>query len=181
MELELLNDQLRKGQGEAERKAKSQQAAAYATRSDVQKVAERLKAMPKRFTQSLSQLRDEVDRLEREKLSLQLAQQQRTLKVAQFVEGFSHFGRQHLGSGISRPTMKPRLPHPYIWNMNKNSVRIINNALCLRKMRRVMSTGDDQSFESSLSSTHTKMYTDDPFQTGKPQPRSDHPKMQEQC
>lgn len=88
MELQLLNDKLRKGQGEAERKAKSQQAAADATRSDVQKVAERLKAMPKRFTQSLPQLRDEVERLEREKLSLQLAQQQKTLKVSQFFRIF---------------------------------------------------------------------------------------------
>lgn len=87
MELELLNDHLRKGQEEAERTAKSQQAAASATRADVQKAAERLNAMPKRFTQSLQQLRDEVERLEREKLSLQLAQQQRTLKVMRFVEG----------------------------------------------------------------------------------------------
>lgn len=81
MELELLNDQLRKGQGEAERKTKSQQAASKAARVDVQKVERRLKAMPKRFTQSLSSLRDEVDSLEREKLSLELAQQQRSLKV----------------------------------------------------------------------------------------------------
>lgn len=81
MELELLNNQLRKGQGEAERKAKSQQAESNATRADVQKVSQRLNAMPKRFAQSLSSLRDEVDGLEREKLSLELAKQQKTLKV----------------------------------------------------------------------------------------------------
>eukprot|EP00752_Nemacystus_decipiens_P004559 g4161.t1 len=82
MELELLNDQLRKGQGEAERKAKSHQAASNATRADVQRVSQTLKAMPKRFTQSLPSLRDEVDRLEREKLSLELAKQRKTLKEA---------------------------------------------------------------------------------------------------
>lgn len=81
MELELLNDQLKKGQGEAERKAKSERAASDATRADVQRVSQRLKAMPKRFTQSLPSLRDEVDSLEREKLSLELAKQQTTLKV----------------------------------------------------------------------------------------------------
>lgn len=81
MELELLNDQLRKGQGEAERKAKSQQAASNATRADVQRVSQTLKAMPKRFTQSLPSLRNEVDTLEREKLSLERAKQQNTLKV----------------------------------------------------------------------------------------------------
>ena len=81
MELELLNDQLRKGQGEAERKAKSQQVASNATKADVQRVSQTLEAMPKRFTQSLSSLRDEVDRLEGEKLSLELAKQRKTLKV----------------------------------------------------------------------------------------------------
>lgn len=81
MELELLNAQLRKGHGEAERKAKSQQVASNATRADVQRVSQRLKAMPKRFTESLPSLRDEVDRLEREKLSLELAKQQKTVKV----------------------------------------------------------------------------------------------------
>lgn len=81
MELELLNDQLRKGQGEAEKKTKSQQAASDATTADLQKAAQRLTAMPKRFTQNLPSLRDEVDRLEREKLSLELAKQQKTLKV----------------------------------------------------------------------------------------------------
>lgn len=81
MELEVLNDQLRKGQAGAEREAKSQQAASYSTSSELQKVSERLKAMPKRFTQSLSQLRDEVDNLESEKRSLELAKQRRTLKV----------------------------------------------------------------------------------------------------
>lgn len=81
MELELLNDQLKKGQGGAERKAKSQQAASNATRAEKQRVAQRLNAMPKRFTQSLPLLRDEVDALEHEKLSLELAKQQKTLKV----------------------------------------------------------------------------------------------------
>lgn len=81
MELEVLNDQLRKGQAEAEREAKSQQAASYSTSAELQKVSERLKAMPKRFTQSLAQLRDEVENLESEKLSLELAKQRRTLKV----------------------------------------------------------------------------------------------------
>lgn len=77
----MLNDQLRKGQAGAEREAKSQQVASSATRAELQKVSERLKAMPRRFTQSLSQLRDEVDKLESEKLSLGLEKQQRTLKV----------------------------------------------------------------------------------------------------
>lgn len=81
MELEVLNNQLRRGQVGAEREAKSQQTASRATRAELQKVSERLKAMPRRFTESLLQLRDEVDKLESEKLSLELAKQQRSLKV----------------------------------------------------------------------------------------------------
>lgn len=81
MELELLNNQLKKGQAEAQRKATSQHAAARATKEEVQKAGERLRAMPKRFTQSLQLLRDEVDQLERKKLALELAKQQRTSKV----------------------------------------------------------------------------------------------------
>ncbi|CAM9399813.1 unnamed protein product, partial [Scytosiphon promiscuus] len=82
MELELLNDQLKKGQAEVKRKAALQKAASLATRAEVQKAAGRLKAMPKRFTQSLQLLRDEVDHLEREKLALELAKQERTSQEA---------------------------------------------------------------------------------------------------
>lgn len=81
MELELFNDQLRKGQAKAESEARSQEAASRATKADLNKHQQRLQAMPKRFTESLQLLREEVENLEREKLSLELAKQQRSLKV----------------------------------------------------------------------------------------------------
>lgn len=44
-------------------------------------MTQRLQAMPKRFTESLQALRDEVEVLHKEKLSLELAKQQRKFKV----------------------------------------------------------------------------------------------------
>ncbi|CAN0393235.1 unnamed protein product [Ectocarpus sp. 12 AP-2014] len=85
MELQLLNSQLRKGQAEAERNAKLQEATFRSTRAEVNKVAERLKAMPKRFTQSLQSLRDEVETLEREKFNLELAKERKTSKEADLI------------------------------------------------------------------------------------------------
>ncbi|CBJ27685.1 hypothetical protein Esi_0080_0105 [Ectocarpus siliculosus] len=85
MELELLNSQLRKGQAEAERNAKLQEDTFRSTRAEVNKVAERLKAMPKRFTQSLQSLRDEVETLEREKFNLELAKERKTSKEADLI------------------------------------------------------------------------------------------------
>ncbi|CAN0512224.1 unnamed protein product [Ectocarpus sp. 12 AP-2014] len=85
MELELLNSQLRKGQAEAERNAKLQEATFRSTRAEVNKMAERLKAMPKRFTQSLQSLRDEVETLEREKFNLELEKERKTSKEADLI------------------------------------------------------------------------------------------------
>ncbi|CAM9332018.1 unnamed protein product, partial [Hapterophycus canaliculatus] len=101
MELELLNNQLKKGQAEVERKAKLQQAASCSTKAEVQKAAERLRAMPKRFTQSLQLLRDEVDQLEREKLGLELARQQRTSQ-ANLRTSPDHTSDDHLLTSASR-------------------------------------------------------------------------------
>ncbi|CAM9530309.1 unnamed protein product, partial [Ectocarpus fasciculatus] len=85
MELELLNNQLRKGQAEAERSAKLQEATFCSTRAEVNKVAERLKAMPKRFSQSLQSLREEVETLEREKFNLELAKEHKNSKEADLI------------------------------------------------------------------------------------------------
>lgn len=81
LEVELLNDQLRKGQATAELETRSHEADASATKAELERMQERLRAMPKRFTESLQLLRNDVDSLEREKLSLELAKQQRSFKV----------------------------------------------------------------------------------------------------
>lgn len=57
------------------------EAAARATKSELLRASEWLQAMPKRFTESLQALRDEVEMLQKEKLSLELAKQQRGFKV----------------------------------------------------------------------------------------------------
>lgn len=81
MELELLIDQLRRGQVDAESRSKLLHESTNATKLELKKARERLEAMPKRFTESLQLLRDEEEALEREKLSLQLAHQKNTLEV----------------------------------------------------------------------------------------------------
>lgn len=81
MELELLNDQLRKGQANAESEARSNDAAARSTQGELERAEQRLNSMPKRFTESLQVLRDEVEGLEKEKLSLELAKHRRKLQV----------------------------------------------------------------------------------------------------
>ena len=81
MDVELLNDQLRQGQVSAEKEARSHETAARATKAEFERMQERLQAMPKRFTESLQLLRSDVDALEREKLSLELAKQQRSFEV----------------------------------------------------------------------------------------------------
>lgn len=81
MEIDLLNDQLRKGQAAAELETRLHEAASGETKAELERMRERLKAMPRRFTESLQLLRDDVDSLEREKLSLELAKQQRSFKV----------------------------------------------------------------------------------------------------
>lgn len=81
MELELLNDQLRKGQAKAEIEARSHKTSSRATRAELDMVQKRIQVMPKQFTESLQLLRNEVENLEREKLSLELAKQQRGFKV----------------------------------------------------------------------------------------------------
>ncbi|CAM9724368.1 unnamed protein product [Ectocarpus sp. 8 AP-2014] len=100
MELELLNSQLRKGQAEAERNAKMQEATFRSTRAEVNKVAERLKAMPKRFTQSLQSLRDEVETLEREKFNLELAKERKTSKEADLIASAKR-QQSYLGEELS--------------------------------------------------------------------------------
>ncbi|CAM9730939.1 unnamed protein product [Ectocarpus sp. 4 AP-2014] len=100
MELELLNSQLRKGQAEAERNAKLQEATFGSTRAEVNKVAERLKAMPKRFTQSLQSLRDEVETLEREKYNLELAKERKTSKEADLIASAKR-QQSYLGEELS--------------------------------------------------------------------------------
>ena len=81
MDIDLLNDQLRRGQAHAELEARSHETASRATKTELERMRERLEAMPKRFTESLQLLRNDVDGLEREKLSLELAKQQRDFKV----------------------------------------------------------------------------------------------------
>lgn len=81
MELELLNDQLRKGQPRAEMETRSHEAASLAMKVELVKAEHRLNAMPKRFTESLQVLRDEVEGLEKERVALQLATQRMSLEV----------------------------------------------------------------------------------------------------
>ncbi|CAM9562423.1 unnamed protein product [Ectocarpus sp. 6 AP-2014] len=100
MELELLNSQLQKGQAEAERNAKLQEATFRSTRAEVNKVAERLKAMPKRFTQSLQSLRNEVETLEREKFNLELAKERKTSKEADLIASAKR-QQSYLGEELS--------------------------------------------------------------------------------
>lgn len=74
MELTELNHQLRRAQGKAESVARSHQEAADATRAELEIVQGRLRAMPKRFTESRQSLEREVRILEDQRRSLQLAQ-----------------------------------------------------------------------------------------------------------
>lgn len=81
MELEVLNNQLRKGQANAESEASSNDAAARLTQGELERAEKRLNSIPKRFTESLQMLHDEVEGLEKEKLSLELAKNRKNLQV----------------------------------------------------------------------------------------------------
>ena len=81
MELELLNTQLRKGQVKVECSARSEEAALRATKTELEQAREKLQAIPKRSTDSLRLLREEVAKLEKEKRSLEQANHQKGLKV----------------------------------------------------------------------------------------------------
>lgn len=81
MELELLNDQLRKGQAAAESEATSTVDAARLAKQERCRAEQRLHSLPKRFTESLEMLREEVEELEKEKLALKLARQSKHLQV----------------------------------------------------------------------------------------------------
>lgn len=81
MELELLNSHLRRGQAKADSEARSWDEASRVTKAELEQARERLHAMPHRFTDSLDLLKGEVEKLGKEKLALQLASQERSLKV----------------------------------------------------------------------------------------------------
>lgn len=81
MELGLLNSHLRRGQSKADNEARSWEEASRATKTELEQARERLRAMPHRFTDNLDLLRNEAEKLEKEKLALQLASQERSLKV----------------------------------------------------------------------------------------------------
>lgn len=81
MELELLNDQLRKGQATVESEAASAVEAARLAKQEHCRAEQRLHSLPKRFTESLQMLREEVEGLEKEKLDLELARQSKYLEV----------------------------------------------------------------------------------------------------
>lgn len=81
MELTEFNHQLRRAQGKAESVARSHQEAADVTRAELEKVQGRLRAMPKRFTESRQSLEREVRILEDQRRSLQLAQRKKAMEV----------------------------------------------------------------------------------------------------